>query len=235
MPWTFTQRRKGSTEKSNGRTRAAVWVSVLVHMAAIGGLLVLKPVPYWTSTPKTMEITLVTEAPAGDRANEPSRTVTRQNSSGVSMSPLVPATGPDVAAMPSSPRWSSGIGLGNSFALPTFPKFGLPTRTAALDGLTAAFDGLAAALDCPAVGGSARTAGTRMPCPSAMRSDDLLAHAPAMTQLPLYAAQPSEPGRDSYFPTFKQSHSQIFDDTIFPDEVSPANRALENWIAGLFH
>ncbi len=75
----------------------------------------------------------------------------------------------------------------------------------------------------------------RMPCPSAMRSDDLLAHAPAMTQLPLYAAQPSEPGRDSYFPTFKQSHSQIFDDTIFPDEVSPANRALENWIAGLFH
>jgi len=228
MSWTFTQRRKGPTEENNCRRRAAVWVSVLVHMAAISGLLVLKPVPYWTSTPETMEITLVTEAPAGTRVNEPSGTVTGQNSSGVSMSPLVPATRPDFAAMPSSPNWSSGISLGNSFALPTFPKFGLPTHTAA-------FDGLAAALDCPAVGGSARTARTRMPCPSAMRSDDLLAHAPAMTQLPLYAAQPSEPGRDSYFPTFKQSHSHVFDDTIFPDEVSPANRALENWIAGLFH
>jgi len=205
---------------------AAVGASILAHTAAIGALLMVKPVPHLSPTLEIIEISLVPGHELGSaRANNVLGEVPAESSVGVSV-PLS-LVRPDVTATASSPNWSRSVNMGRSFDVPNLPTFGRQTQTHN-------FDTLATMLDCLAVGDSTRGASRRPrrahpPC----ASDDPTLRAPAMTVLPTYAPRPSEIGADSDYLTFKASQS-VFYESPLPDQVQQANRAFENWILGLF-
>jgi hypothetical protein len=137
--------------------------------------------------------------------------------------PPLSLTYPSVAVTASLTNWSR---MDHLFDLPALPRFRLPTHALVLD----AFGGM---LECFAVGGFARGAIVRSrrvhpPCTS-----DPLFPASVPPVLPIYTSQPSEIRADNDYRTFRPSRS-IFDQSLFPDEVPSANRALEKWIVGLF-
>jgi len=198
---------------------AVVGVSVLAHMAAIGALVMLEPMPHSVPTVEMIEVSLVPQqALSSPRANNASGAI-------ANASAVAPLLSLDATALGSPPNWSSSLNISRSFDMPGLPAFKQRTHTRA-------FDTLATMLDCLAVGGSTREASgssrrTHPPC----TSDDPLLRGPVMTLLPTYASQPGS--TDNLYRTFKSSQS-VFDESLFPDEVPPAIRALENWIIGLF-
>ena len=199
----------------------AAGLSVLAHTAAIGLLLTLKPVVslkpvvYSAPTVEVIEISLVPEHALGNaRANDPSAIAGDSTLGG-------PARFADTSerASANSPDWSDSLNISRSFDMPTLPKFTRRTHPHA-------FDALATVLDCLAAPG--RTRRTQPPC----KSDDPPLRGPVATLLPTNEPQPNV--SDNYYRIFKPTQS-VFIESVIPDEIPPANRALEKWIAGLFH
>jgi hypothetical protein len=215
---------------SSSRHRAlpiAVGVSVLVHAAGIGALILLRPVPYPPAALETIEIALVTErAHSKAGAKEGSDGAIRSDGlAGVSPAALSPAT--PVTALP---QWSFGtgrslgVGTTHAFDLSILPGPQLPPQATVPDAL-------GAAADCPTVNGStARHA----PCLSA-QSDDPLGYAPTTTWFPINAPRPGKVGRENDDWTFTGSPSVLGQSILLPDTAPPANRALRSWVVGLFH
>jgi hypothetical protein len=204
----------------------AVGVSVLVHVAGIGVLVLLRPAPYPPATLETMEVALVTERTHGKAgANDGSGSATKSDGpAGVSPAALAPAT--PVTALP---QWSFGtgrslgVGTTHAFDLSILPGPQLPPQATVPDAL-------GAAADCPTVNGStARHA----PCLSA-QSDDPLGYAPTTTRFPINAPRPGKVGRENDDWTFTRSPSVLGQSILLPDTAPPANRALRSWVVGLF-
>lgn len=228
MPRISAPSRRGAKDKHRKlhTPSVAVGVSALAHIAAIGALLTLKPVPHLAPTLEIIEISLVPEqALRSPRTNNLSGAIPGASTVDVSAVPHLSWTHPDVTA--SSVIWSRSVNTGYSFGAPTLPTFRPHTRALI-------FDTFATMLDCLAVAGSTHGASGRSrrahpPC----ASDDPSIHAPMMTLLPMHPSQPGGTSTGIDYRTFpKQS---VFYESVFPDEVSPANRALEKWIAGLFY
>ena len=226
------QVRRGAKDKFRkvNTLSVAVGVSALVHTVAIGALLTLKPVPGSPAPVEIFEVSLVPDQVGGrPHPNNLSSAILGDRSADVSAVAFLSLTHPDVAATTSSPDWFRNVNAGRSFDVPVLPTFRSPTHAPA-------FDMLATMLDCLAVGGSTRGASGRSrpahpPCAS---DDDPSLRARVMTLLPMYPSQPSETSAGIDYRTFMPSQS-VFHESVFPDEVPPANRALEKWIVGLFH
>ena len=228
MPRISAPSRRGAKDRHRKlhTPSVAVGASALAHIAAIGALLTLKPVPHLAPTLEMIEISLVSEqALRSPRTNNLSGAIPGASTVDVSAVPRLSWTRPDVTA--SSVIWSRSVNTGYSFGAPTLPTF-RPHARALI------FDTFATMLDCLAVAGSTHGASGRSrrahpPC----ASDDPSIHAPMMTLLPMHPSQPGGTSTGIDYRTFpKQS---VFYESVFPDEVPPANRALEKWIAGLFY
>src|SRR5262249_10391181 len=106
---------KGATEQSRSmRTLyAAVGVSVLAKTAAIGALLILKPVPHLAPPLDAIEILIVPEQPAGGPYTDSTFAANRADGwVDISPAPFLSLMQPNVTATPSSPDWST---VGRSF------------------------------------------------------------------------------------------------------------------------
>ena len=194
---TAKMRMRLSSSRHRGSRRArrtmdappiAVGVSVLVHAAGIGALILLRPVPYPPAALETIEIALVTErAHSKAGAKEGSDGAIRSDGlAGVSPAALSPAT--PVTALP---QWSLGagrslgVGTTHAFDLSILPGPQLPPQATVPDAL-------GAAADCPTVNGStARHA----PCLSAQSDDPQ--YAPTTTWFPINAPRPGKVGREN--------------------------------------
>jgi hypothetical protein len=208
----------------------AVGVSVLVHAAGIGVLVLLRPAPYPPAALETIEIALVTERAHGKAAaNDGSGSAIKSDGpAGVSPAALAPST--PVTALPPQrsvgASRSLGAGTTHAFDLPSLPGPQLPPQATVPDAL-------GAAADCPTVSRSTRTTARQAPCLSA-QPDDPLGYAPTMTWLPVNAPQPSKVGRENDDWTFTRSPSVLGQSILLPDAAPPANRALRSWVVGLF-
>jgi hypothetical protein len=216
----------GCARRATNAPPAAVGVSVLAHVAGIGLLLLLRPVPYPPTTIETIEIALVTEpehAHAG--ANDGSSgTIKGDGLAGVAPAALSPAM-PVTALLP---QWS--LGASGSLGAGTTHTLGLPSRPR-WQSPPSVTDALGGAAACPTVSGSTRT--RRAPCVSA-QPDDPSGYAPTTTRFPVDAPQPSKVGRENDDWTFTRSPSVLGQSILLPDTAPPGNRGLRHWVVGLF-
>jgi hypothetical protein len=192
-------------------------VALLAHVAAIGVLLMLKPPQPFAGPPEVFEVSIVVDdAP---RASNPSHTPPSDGSIGGSAIPSPAPIHPDVSATASPRSWPVDAG-------PSFDAPGLSNSRSHAP--SPVFDQLGAMLDCLAAEGSARRQHRpRPPCAFA----DLPFRAPG-TMFPTNAPEKTVRAGDDYrnFETIRP----LFDESLLPDKVPPANRAFKDWIRGLF-
>jgi hypothetical protein len=234
MPRLSAPSGRGAKEKLRqvNTQSVAVGVSAFAHSAAIGLLLALRPVPLPDPAPtvETIEVSIESEQALGSRRpNELSGNNPRERPVDVSAMPFPSLIRPDVTATGPPSDWPGSVNAGHFYDVPAQPIFKPRTRSLVLDML-------GTMLDCLAVEGSSRGASrhplrAHPPCVSA----DLPLRAP-VTMSPSNASESSGSAfrtSDDYR-TFKPVRP-IFDESLFPEKIPQANRALEKWITGLFH
>jgi len=207
---------------------AAIGVSVLVHAAAVGGAVVmLESAPH--VAPRldldVIEISIVPEFRSGaPHANAKLAGIPAEGSTDVLATPFLSLASPNVGVTPSSPDRARTSHLFDALTLP----MSRPHTYAH------AFDTPITGLDCLAVKDSARSAQGRSrrvhpPC----TFDDAFLRAPVMPVLTIYPSEPREIRADNDYRTFKPIQP-LFDESLLPNEIPSANRAMESWIAALF-
>ena len=226
MPQRSTSSHRSAQEESRALS-AAVSVSVVAHAVALGTLLMLKPVLHSAPPLAVIEISLVPDqAPGRLHANNPSGAPPGETAAEVSVAPFLSLTRPAVTRKASSPDWSRSVDTARSFDMPSLPTFRPHTHALV-------FDTLATMLDCLAIGGSTHAAGRSRHLHPPCGSDDPPVRAPVSTFSQTSTSQPNEIGTDSDYRTFRPLQP-VFYESVLPTEVAPANRAFENWIAGMF-
>jgi len=216
-----------SAKEESRALSAAVSVSVLAHAVALGTLLMLKPAQHLAPALQVIEISLVPDqAPDSLQANSLSGAAPGDGSAHVSVVPFLSLTRPEITATASSPDWSPSVDTARSIDAPRPPAFRPHTHALA-------FDTLATMLDCLAVGGSTHAAGRSRRVHPPCGADDPVLRAPVLTFSQTSTSQPNEIGTDSDYRTFRPLQP-VFYESVLPSEVAPANRAFENWIAGIF-
>jgi hypothetical protein len=218
LPTSVTSRR-GEAEESRSALApsAAIGMALLAHAAAIGALLMFKPPQPFATPPEPFEVSILIED--DPRPGIPPRTSPSDGSIGWSAMPLPGPNRPDVAATASPSSWP--VDAGRLFDVPglSTSRFHAPSPV---------LDQLGAMLDCLAAEGSARRQHRpRPPCAFA----DVPFRAPG-TMFPTNVRESNVRAGDDYrnFETIRP----LFDESLFPDKVPPANRAFEKRIMGLF-
>jgi len=210
---------RGSGGRSAHTLSGAVGVSVLAHAVAIGALVTLWPTPFPAPDLDVIEVSIVTEQPPSRAAaNNKNIRMPPDGPADIPAAPALTSTDPSAPGTASSPNWS---GMDHAFDVPARPAFRADTQALAPDAL-------AGMLDCLGLGGSTRGASGRPshpPCPS----NDPLLPAHVLTVLAADEWQPSEISAGDDYRNFKPIQPG-FDESLFPDKVPPANRALEKWI-----
>lgn len=228
MPWFAPRCRRGVRESRGHMRSAAIGVSALVHAAAIGGaVLMLKSAPHLAPRfdLNVIEISIVPEFRSdGPHANAKLAGIPAGGSADVLAEPFFSLAFPNVGMTPSLPDRARTSHLFDALTLP----MSRPHTYAH------AFDTPMPVLDCLAVRDSARSAQGRShrvhpPC----TFDEAFLRAPVMPVLTTYPSQSREIGADNDYRTFKPIQP-VFDESLLPDEIPPANRAMESWIAALF-
>src|SRR5215813_9112819 len=196
---------------------AAIGMALLAHAAAIGVLLTLEPPQPFAAPPEVFEVSI--EIEEGPRANNLSGAARSDGSVAGSVTQLPSQSRPDVTATAAPPNWPVNAGrLFDEPALST-SRFHAPSPV---------FDQLGAMLDCLAAEGSARRQHRpRPPCTFA----GLPFRAPG-TMFPTNVPESNIRAGDDYrnFETIRP----LFDESLLPDKVPPANRAFKQRIMGLF-
>jgi hypothetical protein len=204
---------KHGLRKVNARSAAATLSAVVAHAAAIGVLLTIRPQPYPAPTEEMIEVSFEPEAPDRRRSNEPSGAIPGDRQADASAT-AGPSNGP------------GGVTAGYAFSVPARPAFELPAQFPLSDALRRM-------LDCLAQGSNDRAAARRRDLRSPCLFAGLPLRAPVMPSTNGSESNENGVRAGDDYRHFKPERP-MFDESLLPDKVPEANRALKSWFAGLF-
>ncbi len=209
----------------------AVSVSALAHVAAIGLLLALRPVPDPDPAPTVVavEVSMEPEQPSGSRPNALSGNTPPERPADASAIRFPSLNQTDVGATAPPSDGPGNVDPGHVFDLPARPTFN--SRP-----LSPELDRLGAMLDCLTVEGLSRGASKdpHRPYPPCAYADLALRAPVAKLQKDASGSNEGALWADEAYRTFK-TIQPLFDESLFPEKVPEANRALKKGFMGLFH
>jgi hypothetical protein len=210
LPLPEQPRRKRKPRRVNTRS-VTVGLSALVHLAAIGLLLTLTPMPYPDQASTVLAVEMSLESEGERTANVPAMpfpTMVRPNRTAM----VPPSDGP----------------ANHAFDLPAQPSFKPPA-------LSPGLDMIGPMLDCLAGESASREASRRPPRAHSPCAFAALALRAPLTRFPTDISESTggtlRAGDD--YRSLKPVQ-QILDPSLLPAQVPQANRALKKWITGLF-